>query len=83
MTTLLKRRRNCSHYYFVFKPGDYDITWEIVVDGAPVDSFEASLVQWIQVSDNCKGCLGCTATVPVCRERFVPERSGRPEESSE
>jgi beta-lactam-binding protein with PASTA domain len=68
----IDKTRKLFHYYFVFKPGDYDITWEIVVDDAPLSNYEATLVQWIRVDSSCKGCLGCNSNCAGCRDRHIP-----------
>jgi len=68
----IAKTRKLFHYYFLFKPGDYDITWEIVVDGEPLDNYEASALQWIRVDNSCKGCLGCNSSCAGCRDRYIP-----------
>ena len=70
----IDKTRKLFHYYFLFKPGDYDITWEIAGnDGLALTNYEASIIQWIHIDDACKGCLGCNSNCAGCRERYIPE----------
>jgi len=69
----INKTRKLFHYYFLFKPGDYDIAWEIIgEDGLALTNNEASIVQWIQIDDKCKGCLGCNSNCEGCRAKYIP-----------
>ncbi len=71
----LAKTRKLFHVYFIFKPGGYEISYEVLdKEGHPIDSYAAKATQLILVDDDCAGPLGCLSrdAMAGCRSSHIP-----------
>jgi len=65
----IAKTQKMFHYYLIFKPGDYVITYEMS------DPAAATAEQVISVAKNCGGCMGCLGcdSCAGCRDSRIPD----------
>ena len=66
--------RKLFHNYFLFKPGSYNITYQIADEqNDALRNYGTVKTQAIVIEDSCRGCLGCYRCDSCSRYRPIPD----------